>query len=498
MRNKIHIIFLLFSLLICTKSGIILGSDSLGLELKSRKNWFTKDFKISPSKVTTEDLLSGPGRNWLLYHGDYKANHHSPLSEINRGTVGSLVTKWVYPIASGASLRSSPIVYEGVMYVTAANEVHALDAKTGQWIWAWRAYEKRSSGVNRGVAIYENKILFSTSDCKLVALNKETGNLIWSRQYADSGKKYFSTMAPLVIKDKIIMGVADNNDHEKGFVAAFSVLDGRELWRFWTLPVNSELVGAPTWLTGSYDPSADVIYWPVGTLPDRQRGNRELYNTHNAYHDSIVALDAITGKPKWTVRLGKHLPVDWDSNEPLVLIEKGKSNLILQANRNGMFYVIDRVGGKIILEKPFIKRVDWGIKAPCPSVWGATNWMSPSFSSRTQLFYVVTTEGCVNEENPVYLRAIEPISGNIKWSYLTRGSNIAMSGALSTDGNVIFSSESSGHVVAIDAVSGKKLWDFNTGRSIFASPISYSVEGQQLVSIVAGSDVFTFGLHTVY
>ena len=166
MRNKIHIIFLLFLLLICTKSGTSFDYNSIDLESKSRKNWFTKDFKISPSKITTEDLLSGPGRNWLLYHGDYKASHYSPLSEINRGTVGNLVTKWVYPIASGASLRSSPIVYEGVMYVTAANEVHALDAKTGQWIWAWRAYEKRSSGGNRGVAIYENKILFSTLDCK--------------------------------------------------------------------------------------------------------------------------------------------------------------------------------------------------------------------------------------------------------------------------------------------------------------------------------------------
>lgn len=498
MRKKTYIIFLLLLLLICTKNGIGLGSDYLGLEPKSRKNWFAKDFKISPVKVTTQDLLNSPGKNWLLYHGDYGANHYSPLSEINRQTVGNLVPKWTYPITSGTNLRSSPIVNEGIMYVTAANEVHALDAKTGQWLWIWQAYNNHSGGINRGVAIYEDKILFSTSDCKLVALNKETGNLIWSKQYVEPGRKYFSTMAPLVVKDKVIVGVADNNDYGRGFVVAFSISDGKELWRFWTLPIRSELMGAPTWLTGSYDILTDTIYWPVGTLPDKQRRDHELYDTLNAYHDSIVALDVMTGRLKWTVRLAKHLPIDWDSNEPLVLMDRGDSNLILQANRNGMFYVIDRVNGKLILEKPFIKKVNWNIKDPCPSARGATNWMPPSLSPITNLFYVMTLDGCMSEENSFYLKAIEPLSGNIKWSYLTRGSNLALPGVLATNGNIVFSSEGSGHVVALNATNGEKLWDFGTGRSIWASPITYSVQGRQFVSIVAGSDVFTFSLHTAH
>lgn len=498
MKNKAFTLFSLFLLLVFTQSGLSSGSDPLGLESKSRKNWFAKDLKISSAKVTIQDLLKGSGKNWLLYHGDYGANHYSPLSEINNQTVKDLVPKWTYPITSGTNLRSSPIVYEGIMYVTAANEVHALDAKTGQWLWVWQAYNNRSSGINRGVAIYEDKILFSTSDCKLVALNKETGNLIWSKKYVDSGKKYFSTMSPLVIKDKIIMGVANNNNNERGFIAAFSVLDGKELWRFWTLPQNSSLLGAPTWLTGSYDSLTDTIYWPVGTLPDKQRTDPIMYDTPNAYHDSILAIDARTGRLKWQVRLAKYLPIDWDSNEPVVLTDLGQNSLILQANRNGMFYSIDRKSGKIVLEKPFVDKINWSNENVCPSVRGATNWMPPSFSPLTRLFYVMTLEGCTNEANSFYLKAIDPLSGSIKWSYLTRGSNMTLPGVLSIGGNIVFSAEGSGHIVALDAVSGRKLWDFSTGRSIWASPVTYSVGGRQFVSIVAGSDVFTFGLHTAH
>jgi glucose dehydrogenase len=248
------------------------------------------------------------------------------------------------------------------MYVTAGNEVHALDTSTGQWIWVWQAYKDRSKGINRGVAIYEDKLFFSTSDCRLVALNKETGNLVWSVKYTDSQKKHFSTMAPLVIKDKIILGVANNNTGEGGFIAAFSTTDGKELWRFQTLSAESQLKGAPTWLTGSYDPVTDTIYWPVGTLPDHQRSNPKSYEASNSYSDSVVALNAQNGRIVWSTRLSEQLPIDWDSNEPLVLAEINHKKIILQANRNGIFYSLDRIKGGIIFSKPFVKKIDWASK----------------------------------------------------------------------------------------------------------------------------------------
>lgn len=484
-------------LFICAGYALSQNLDSNNLEPKSRKNWFAKNIKIISKQVTTQDLLNSPGADWLIYHGDYRANHYSPLSEINRQTVKDLVPKWIYKINDGAHLRSSPIIYQGIMYVTAANEVHALDAKTGQWFWIWQAYKKRSISINRGVAIYGDKILFSTSDCKLVALNKETGDLVWFNQYASSVQGYFSTMAPLIIGDAVVTGVSNGNNYTRGFIVAFSVVDGRELWRFWTLPDKGPLLGASTWLTGSYDSVTDTIYWAVGTVPDKQRGDRQIYNTPKSYHDSIIALDAKTGKLKWQIRLAKHLPIDWDPNEPLVLIDSGQRKLILLANRSGMYYLIDRKNGEIIFEKPFINKLNWDASKGviCPSVRGATNWMPPSFSPLTKLFYVMTLEGCVDESNQYFAKALDPLTGNIKWTYPVRGINVAMPGILSTAGNVVFSSEGSGHVMALDAISGDRLWEFNTGWPIFASPVTYLIGGREYLTIVAGSDVINFGLH---
>ncbi len=482
----------LFLSLLMTGMTVVISSDSLGLEEKSRKNWFTKDIVINQKKVTWQDLLNSPGADWLVYYGDLKANHFSPLSQINKNNVARLVMKWTYKITESTNLRSSPVIYDGIMYVTAANEVHALDVRTGQWLWVWQAYAKRSAGINRGVAIYGDKIFFSTSDCKLVALNKETGNLVWATRFVDTGSKYFSTMAPLVVKDTVIMGVASNNDHERGFIAAFSVTDGKELWRTWTLPAGSGLMGAPTWLTGSYDPTTETIFWPVGTLPERQRLDTKLYETPHAYHDGVLALNVGDGKIKWHTRFAKYLPVDWDSNEPLVLVD----NLLLQANRNGMFYIIDRDNGNIIFDKSFIDKIKWSKQDSCPSARGATNWMSPSYSRITKLFYVAVLEGCADESNSFYIKALDPWTGEKRWGYLTRGNNIAAPGVLSTGGNIVFSGEGSGHFVALNGSSGEKLWEFNTGRPIFASPVTYSIDGKQYVSFIAGSEVFTFSLFT--
>lgn len=469
-----------------------------GIKAKSYHNWFAKDMTKTPGRVTTQDLLNSPKNGeWLLYHGDYGANRFSSLDQINLNNANKLVPKWIYQIGRGEfNLRSSPIVYKGIMYVTGSDEVHALDAATGTWLWVWQARYEDSSHINRGVAIYGDRLFFATGDCLLVALDRMSGNVIWSKQFAKPSDNYFSTTAPLVVGDKVILGISNKNSGSRGFIAAFSTVNGSELWRFWTIPEDVKFRGAPTWMLGSYDPLSDVLYWPVGVLEDSSINSSGLKNIHD---NSVVALNPQNGKVIWETELAESMPFDWDANEPLVLtdvvLDNVKRKVILLAHRNGLFYLIDRVDGKIIFSKPFIEKLDWLSKNTCPSSWGATNWMSPSFSSVTNLFYVMVLEGCRSDPNTYHIKAIEPTSGNIVWDYPTRGKNLAAPGILSTEGGIVFSGEGSGHVVVLNAKSGKKVWDFNVGKPIFASPVTYLSQNQQLISMVAGSDIITFGLY---
>ncbi len=468
------------------------------IRAKSYRNWFAGGIRITPGNVTTQDLLNSPENGeWLLYHGDYGANRFSRLSQINIRNIDRLVPRWIYQIGKGGfNLRSSPIVYRGIMYVTGSDEVHALDAATGTWLWVWQARDEHTSNINRGVAISGDRLFFSTGDCRLIALDRISGNVIWSKQFARPGDGYFSTTAPLIVGDKVILGISNKNSVSRGFVAAFSAVNGNELWRFWTIPEDTKFRGAPTWMVGSYDPVYNILYWPVGVL-EESSGNSS--RVKNIYDNSVVALNPRNGKVIWKTKLAESMPFDWDANEPLVLTDVVlggiRRRVILLAHRNGLFYLIDRVSGKIILSKPFVEKLNWLTPVTCPSAWGATNWMSPSFSPVTNLFYVMVLEGCRSDPNTLHIKAIEPTSGKIAWDYPTRGSNLAAPGILSTGGGIVFSGEGSGHVVVLDAKSGDKVWDFNVGKTIFASPVTYLSQDQQLISIVAGSDVVTFGLH---
>lgn len=445
----------------------------------------------------SRDLLGSPRNgNWLTYHGDYGANRFSPLNKINTGNAHRLDVRWTYRIGPGKSnLRSSPIIFRGVMYVTGSNEVHAVNVATGTRLWVWKAKDEPTDMVNRGVAIRGNKLFFATSDCYLVALDRFSGNVIWSKQFARPTDGYFSTMAPLVIGEKIVVGISNMNSGPRGFVAAFSGSDGNELWRFWAAPVG--LRGAPTWMTGSFDPLLNRLYWAVGSL---RIGSRRPFGVTDVYDNSVVALNPENGRAIWATRLGEDMPDDWwDANEPLVLsdlrIGGSTRKVILQAHRNGLFFVIDRTNGKILLSKPFIEKVNWSRNEACPSMWGATNWMSPSFSSMTNLFYVMVHEGCMNKPNRFHIRALEPSSGNIVWDYPTRGPNEVSAGVLSTAGNLVVSGEGSGHIVILDARNGKLLRDFDAGKPTFSSPVTFLSRGEQLISVVAGSEVITLGLY---
>jgi PQQ-dependent dehydrogenase (methanol/ethanol family) len=499
------------------------------------------------------DLIrKSPAENWLTYSGDYAAHRHSPLAQITRDNVASLAPKWVYHVENASHLEATPLVCEGILYVTNSNEVHALDARTGRRIWMYRDELARRSDVNRGVALLGDSVFFITSDAYLVALNRKTGGVLWERQYADPDRGQFATLAPMALKDRVITGVSGGDSGTRGFVAAFSAATGEELWRFWTVPAKGEpgaetwgdmgpeWGGAATWLNGTYDPELNTLYWTTGNpWPDFYGGAR---HGDNLYSDSLLALDAGTGKLKWYFQFTPHDTHDWDAQAWPVLLDttwEGRPRkLLLHANRNGFFYVLDRVTGEFLRATPFVERLNWatGIDAQgrplavpdmepspngrrvCPSVRGATNWMSPSYNPQTGLLYIPTLEQCdvytssaktpepmknfagtggesiPKEPGKFYLRAFDPRRGEKRWEYPMTGHGEMWAGTVSTAGGLVFFGDDDGQLVALDARTGRHLWHFNVGQQLYASPITFMADGKQFVTIVAETDVFTFGL----
>ena len=507
---------------------------------------------VSPAAngVTSQDLLHGPKENWLTYIGDYFAQRHSPLAEINTGTVSRLAPKWVRHIDTTNDLETVPLVLDGVMYATGSNEIFALDAATGREIWRYRAPTAQRRGVNRGAGILGDRVFFMTGDCHLLALGRSNGAVIWDREYASSHEGFSCSGAPLVVKDKVIVGVASSG--RTCFIAALSAITGEEVWRVSAVPKKGEpgsdtwgnfpldQGGGPTWTPGSYDPALNLLYWPTGNpWPDFYGGGRP---GDNLYTDCILALDADSGKMKWYFQFVPHDTHDWDANETPVLLDadyEGKPRkLLLQANRNGFYYILDRTNGRFLRAVPFVKDLNWakGVDAGgrpmvlpntdpspggvrvCPSVHGATNWWSPSLDPGLGLFYVVALEQCEtyysSAQQPVpssgfrgtghtlisgepgkfYLRALDAKTGELRWEYPMPGPTTMWAGTVSTAGGLVFSADDDGDLVAVDAKSGKALWHFYTGATMHASPMAFSAGGKEYVTIAAGTNLFTFGL----
>jgi PQQ-dependent dehydrogenase (methanol/ethanol family) len=499
------------------------------------------------------DLIrEGAGDNWLTYAGDYAGHRHSPLTQISTANVRSLVSAWVYHVDGATHLEATPLVYDGIMYVTNGNEVHALDARTGRPIWKYRDELAKRSDVNRGVAILGDSVFFVTSDAHLVALNRKTGGGLWDREFADTKRGAFATLAPMAVKDRVIVGVSGGDTGVRGFLAAFSAATGEELWRFWTVPAKGEpgaetwgelgpeWGGAATWLNGTYDPELNLLYWTTGNpWPDFYGGARR---GDNLYSDSLLALDAGTGKLKWYFQFTPHDTHDWDAQAWPVLLDttyEGRARkLLLHANRNGYFYVLDRETGEFLRATPFVERLNWAkgidpkgkpIANPgmepspngtrvCPSVRGATNWMSPSYNPGTGLLYVPTLEQCdlytssaktpepmknfagtggesiSKEPGKFYVRALDPLTGEKRWDYLMTGHGDSWAGTVSTAAGLVFFGDDDSQLVALDAATGRHLWHYFLGQTITASPITFMADGKQYVTIAAATDVFTFAL----
>jgi len=504
------------------------------------------------AQVTEAEILKGPGKEWLTYSGDYASQRHSSLDQINKENVQRLVVKWVRRIPRAGRLETTPTVLDGLMYATNTNSAYALDARNGKVVWQYEAGKTPSGRQNRGVAMWGDSVFLITSDCHLVAMNRTTGALLWDHEFASSEEGYSSSLAPLAVKGQILVGTAGGGSGQRGFVAAISAHTGEELWRFWTVPGEGEpgsetwggfpakWSGAPTWTTGSYDPDLNLIYWPTGNpWPDFYGGRRQ---GDNLYSDSVVALDADTGEMKWHFQFTPHDEWDWDANESLVLVDReweGKPRkLMLHADRNGFYYVLDRVTGEFLLGTPFTDKLTWAsgltekgrpIEIPnmrptpeglkiCPSVRGASNWMSPSYNPDTGLFYVVTLEKCdvytssarepvpstgfrgtggeqiPTEPGTFFLRALEPLTGKRVWEYEMPGPGVMWAGTVSTAGGLIFSGDDDGNLVALEATTGEDLWHFQTGHTLYASPMTWELDGKQYVTLAAESAVFTFGL----
>lgn len=506
------------------------------------------------AQVSFQELTKPPAANWPTYSGDLSAQRFSGLKQITSRNVGRLVPQWVFHVPESKRLLATPLVVDGVMYVTHSNEVYALDGRTGRKLWQYKHTAAKKSEGNRGAAILGDRLFFVTGDVRLIALNIRTGGLLWDAKYGDHEKGYHATMAPLAINGKVIVGVSGGDCGVRGYVDAYDAATGKQLWRFWTVPGRGEpgsetwgghppeYSGAATWMTGTYDPVLNLLFWTTGNPgPDFYGGARP---GDGLYSDSVVALDADSGKLKWYFQFTPHDTHDWDAQEFPVLIDalfQGRPRkLLVQANRNGFFYVLDRTNGKMLLAKPFVKKLNWakGIrpdgrpdavpdmdptpsgKKVCPGVIGGTNWFSPSYNPETGLFYLMALEQCdlyVSSARPYtkgdcyngtgaepipsdpgefVLRAIDIRTGDIRWETPRANQNriSAWPGTLATAGGLVFFGDDEGYLSAADARTGQVIWHFQTGQMITASPMAYSVAGKQYVALAAGTDIFTFAL----
>lgn len=537
------------------------------------------------AQVTADRLLnaSKEPQNWLTYSGGYFSQRHSPLTQITPANAKDLELKWMYQAAVAGGWQATPLVVDGIMYVTQRpNDVLALDAKTGRVFWIYRHALAPNQIVccganNRGLAILGDTLYMGTLDAHLVAIDAKTGRPIWDVPVAESKAGYSLTLAPLVVKDKVIVGVGGGEFGIRGFVAAHDARSGREVWRFYTIPgpgepgfdswkpcpPNSPAYcddeawkhgGGSVWVTGSYDPALNLTYWGVGNAgPD---WNADQRPGDNLYTDSVVALDADTGRLKWHYQFTPHDRYDYDAVQIPVLADLNWRGAPLKAmvwaNRNGNFYVLERETGKFLVGKPFVK-VNWSngfdergrpIQTPQPPgqpTWpgnqGGTNWYSPSYSPRTGLFYIPTWEGYATifggtpvqyQEGRNYgggvlrshvpvpgapavpglrrgpinnwteaaatgaVLAVDATNGELKWRFAM--TDVTDSGILTTASDVLFTGGREGYFQALDARTGTLLWKASLGAQIVSGPITYQVDGKQYVATISGLSLCVFGL----
>ncbi len=507
---------------------------------------------------TAAELSAPPEGSWPHYNGVPGGNRYSPLNQINLENVNRLRMEWMFPLPGSARLEVTPVVFDGVMFITGPNEAIALDAETGKRFWRFHRNRTKGlpgdagGGINRGVAVHENSVFLVTDNAHLIALDRTSGSLRWEIQMADWHQNYGATSAPLVAGDLVLSGVSGGDEGVRGFVAAYRISDGKLAWKFWTIPLPGEPLSetwrgkalihgcASTWLTGTYDPELDLIFWPTGNPCPDFNGDERLGD--NLYSDSVLALERATGKLRWYFQFTPHDLFDWDAQQTPMVIDadwKGTPRkLLAQANRNGFFYVLDRTDGKMLLAEPFVKKLNWATKIDasgrplrvpgvepsaegtkvCPTMEGATNWMSNAFHPGTGLYYVMAEESCdvVRKSDAVWqagrsyyggdskkapgetsrkvMRAIDLQTGTIRWELPLEGPGTTWGGVLATAGGLLFFGHDNGDFVAVDARTGAPCWQFRANQYWKSSPMTYMVGGRQFIGIATGTSVSVFTL----
>jgi alcohol dehydrogenase (cytochrome c) len=526
------------------------------------------------AQVSYEQILNAADtpENWLTYNGGYSSQRYSSLTQVTPANVAELELKWMLQDHVFGAWQSNPIVADGIMYITQRpNDIMAVDAVTGSVFWQYRHTNDDETRVccganNRGVAILDDRVFMGALDATLLAVDRTNGKLLWETSLADPALGYSITMAPLVVKDKVLVGVGGGEFGIRGFVAAFDAATGEEVYRFYTIPGPGEPGhdswegddwehgGAPVWVTGSFDPDLNLTYWGVGNPgPDWNPGQRP---GDNLYSDAVVALDADTGELKWHFQFTPNDGYDYDAVQVPLLVDtdwNGEARkLMLWANRNGYFYVLDRITGEFLSGTPFVK-VNWSsglddngrpIPTPQPEgmpTWpgnqGGTNWYPPAYSPRTGLFYFAAWEDYstiyapeeseyipgrmylgggfsvntpapgapaigIGRDTPINnwtdavghgtVMAMDPHTGEPVWKY--DQFDVSDSGMLTTESNLLFTGGREGHFHALDARTGELLWKTSLGGQIVMAPITFMVDGKQYVSVISGHALVTFGL----
>jgi alcohol dehydrogenase (cytochrome c) len=512
----------------------------------------------APRGVTAADIAAGfadPTR-WLTFSGDYSGQRHSPLRQITPRNVRRLAPRWTFQsgtYARGRGFETTPLALDGVLYVTGSNNyAWAVDARTGRPFWEYRRTLPgdltygASAPVNRGFGILGDRLFMVTLDAHLLALDRRSGAVLWDVELADYKLGYAATLAPLVLEDKVIVGISGGEYATRGFVDAYEPATGRRIWRFHTVPAPGEpgsetwpsaesaaRGGGGTWMTGSYDPELGLLYWGTGNPNPDYAGAERLGD--NLYTASLVAIEAATGKLRWHYQFTPHDTHDWDANHVPVLATlpwQGRDRqVVMVANRNGFFYVLDRVTGEFLLGKPFTATT-WareigadgrpivlnedGSRGCLPDAWGGTNFNPPSYDPRLRLFFVSARETCASfHSQPVVytpgqvttggvvwadrdqaygaLRAIDVTTGDVQWEFRYPQPNLA--GVMTTASGLVFTGDQEGNFIAFDSSSGEELWHYQTGTSIWgAAAMTYLLDGRQHVLIPSGSVLFSFAL----
>ena len=482
---------------------------------------------------------------WPTYNGDYSGKRFSPLDQINASNVGSLTLAWVFhPHAS--TIKSTPLEVNGILYFTVPDNVWAVDARFGREIWHYHRDSEGDHIGNRGLGMYKNWLYFTTPDSHVVCLDAKDGAVRWIVELADPKLGYFATMAPLVVRDHVIVGVSGDVTDIRGFLESLDPETGKIQWRWYTEPdpgqPGSETWprdtdallhgGGMTWMTGTYDPELNLLYWGTGNPNPVLAGDGRVGD--NLYTCSIVALSPDSGKLAWYFQPSPHDVHDWDAVETPVLFDaefNGKQRkLLAQASRNGFFFLLDRTTGQHLVTAPFIDQT-WakGIDsrgrpiakpdaAPSPDGAlvepgsdGASNWMAPSFDPQTSLFYVTArrnfsifyltatgkAEGWAGRDRNLWanstLRALDYHTGKVVWNHEI-GNGQSISGILTTAGHLLFSADNSGNLLALDPATGKTLWHLNAGGHLDASPMTYQLDGRQYLIFAVQDILYAFAL----